>query len=286
MASPTTTTSSDVPVIKLNDRRSIPQLGFGTYLIPDEELDVLLADAFAAGYRAVDTARIYGNEEGVGRAIAAADLPRDAFHITTKLWNDDQGYGQTIRAFEASCNRLGVDWLDMYLMHWPAPSRNTYVDTWRAFVQLKMDRLSRSIGVSNFQIEHLDRIIDDSGVVPAVNQIELHPYFQQAQLREYHQEQGIVTQSWSPLGQGGELLTDPVIVAIAERLGRTPAQVVLRWHLQLGLVVIPKTATASRVVENFDVFSFDLTAEDMAAIESLDRGADGRIGPNPDTATF
>ncbi|MCE4224357.1 aldo/keto reductase [Methylobacterium sp. C25] len=273
------TDATSVPRLALNDGASIPQLGFGVWQLPDAETPSVVGAALDRGYRSIDTASIYGNEAGVGRALQRSGLPRDEIFVTTKLWNDHQGYDSTLRAFDESLGRLGLDEVDLYLIHWPCPQRDLYVDTWRALAQLKQEGRARSIGVSNFQAEHLERIIADTGVVPAVNQIELHPHFQQRALRDVHARLGIVTESWSPLGQA-KALNDPVLVEIARRHGRTPAQIVLRWHLDSGLVAIPKSATPSRIAENFSVFDIALTAEDQKAIATLD-DVDGRIGPDP-----
>ncbi|MGI5328053.1 aldo/keto reductase [Actinomadura nitritigenes] len=271
-----------VPDVRLNDGAMMPQLGFGVFQVTDEEAEHAVEVALRDGYRSVDTASAYGNEEGTGRALRASGLPREELFITTKLWNSDQGYDQTLRAFDASMRRLGLDYLDLYLIHWPMPGHDTYMDTWRAFEKLKEDGRIRSIGVSNFTVDALRRVMDESGTVPAVNQIELHPYFQQDELRAFHREHGIHTEAWAPLGQGQGLLDDPVLDRVAQAHGRTPAQVVLRWHLQVGNVVIPKSVTPRRIAENIDVFGFDLGPDDMKAIGELDKGA--RVGPDP--ATF
>jgi diketogulonate reductase-like aldo/keto reductase len=274
--------SSQVPPIILNNGVEMPQLGFGVWQVPDDEAETAVATALEAGYRSIDTAAIYGNEEGTGKAIAASGLPREELFVTTKLWNDDQGYDATLRAFETSLAKLGLEYVDLYLIHWPLPSQDRYVDTYKAFEKLHADGLIRAIGVSNFLPEHLDRLIAETSVVPAVNQIELHPHLQQRAVREYHAGQGIATEAWSPLGQGKGLLEVPAIVAIARKHDRTPAQVVLRWHIQLGNVVIPKSVTPSRIKENIDVFDFSLDDEDLAAISALNE--DRRLGPDP--ATF
>ncbi|NEY34799.1 aldo/keto reductase [Streptomyces sp. PRKS01-65] len=274
--------SSQVPPITLNNGVEMPQLGFGVWQVPDDEAQAAVATALEAGYRSIDTAAIYGNEEGTGKAIAASGLPREELFVTTKLWNSDQGYDATLRAFETSLAKLGLEYVDLYLIHWPLPSQDRYVDTYKAFEKLHADGLVRAIGVSNFLPEHLDRLIAETSVVPAVNQIELHPHLQQRASREYHAQQGIATEAWSPLGQGKGLLEVPAIVAIARKHNRTPAQVVLRWHIQLGNVVIPKSVTPSRIKENIDVFGFSLDDEDLAAISALNE--DRRLGPDP--ATF
>ncbi|MGW9447196.1 aldo/keto reductase [Streptomyces sp. NPDC055632] len=269
-----------VPSVVLNDGTGIPQLGFGVFQVPDDETTAAVAHALEAGYRSVDTAAIYGNEAGVGRALAASGIARDELYVTTKLWNADQGYDATLRAFDDSLARLGLDHVDLYLIHWPAPARGLYVDTWRAIGTLVADGRVRTAGVSNFKPAHLERLLDSSDLVPAVNQIELHPRLQQRELRELHAVHGIATEAWSPLAQGA-VLADPVVTGIAARHGKSPAQVVLRWHLQLGNVVIPKSVTPARIRENLDVFDFALSAEEMTAMAGLDRGL--RTGPDPDT---
>ncbi len=268
-----------VPTIELNNGVTIPQLGFGVFLVPPGETEKSVATALEAGYRHIDTARIYRNEEEVGAAIAKSGVQRDELFITTKVWNDDQGYDATLKAFDASLARLGLDHVDLYLIHWPAPKADRYVDTWRALEKIAGDGRSRAIGVSNFQIPHLRRLIDETGTVPAINQVELHPYLTQAPLRAFHAEHGIATQAWSPLARGA-LLENPAVGKIAAKHGRTPAQVILRWHLQIGNVVIPKSVTPSRIAENFDVFGFALDSADTAGIEALN--TDSRIGPDPD----
>src|SRR5690349_4753262 len=256
----------------------MPQLGFGVWQVPDDEAQTAVALALEAGYRSIDTAAIYGNEEGTGRAIAASGLAREDLFVTTKLWNSDQGYDSTLRAFDTSMAKLGLEHLDLYLIHWPMPAREKYVDTYKAFEKLLADGRVRAIGVSNFLPEHLERLTAETSVIPAVNQIELHPHLQQHAAREAHAEQGIATEAWSPLGSGKGILDIPAIVAIAQKHGRTPAQVVLRWHLQLGNVVIPKSVTPSRIKENLDVFGFTLDTEDLAAISALNE--DRRLGPD------
>ncbi|MEV7438553.1 aldo/keto reductase [Streptomyces griseoviridis] len=273
--------SSKVPPITLNNGVEMPQLGFGVWQVPDDEAERAVATALESGYRSIDTAAIYGNEEGTGRAIAASGLPREDVFVTTKLWNSDQGYDSTLRAFDTSLAKLGLEYVDLYLIHWPAPDRDSYVDTYKAFERLHADGRVRAIGVSNFLPEHLKRLLDETSVVPAVNQIELHPQLQQRELRELHAEHGIATEDWSPLGSGKGLLEVPALVAIAQKHERTPAQVVVRWHLQVGNIVIPKSVTPSRIKENIDVFDFSLDAEDLAAISALDEGR--RVGSHPST---
>ncbi|MBP2329893.1 2,5-diketo-D-gluconate reductase A [Kibdelosporangium banguiense] len=268
----------EIPTIRLNNGVDMPQLGYGVFQIPEAETTEAVTAALQAGYRSIDTAAAYGNEEGVGKAIAG--FPREQLFITTKLWNSDQGYDETLRAFEKSVSLLGLDYLDLYLIHWPAPAQDRYVGSWKALIRLADEGRISAIGVSNFQPAHLERIINETGRVPAVNQVELHPFLQQSELREVHAKLGIATEAWSPLGQGGELLTNPAITAVAEKHGRTAAQVVLRWHLQLGNVVIPKSVTPSRIAENIDVFGFVLDESDLTAVSTLDMGH--RIGPDPD----
>ncbi|MFF8571443.1 aldo/keto reductase [Streptomyces sp. NPDC015140] len=271
--------SSKVPPIILNNGVEMPQLGFGVWQVPDDEAETAVVQALEAGYRSIDTAAIYGNEEGTGRALAASGVAREDLFVTTKLWNSEQGYDSTLRAFDASLAKLGLEYLDLYLIHWPVPAKDRYVDTYKAFEKLLADGRVRAIGVSNFLPEHLERLTGETSVVPAVNQIELHPHLQQHASREAHAEQGIATEAWSPLGSGKGILEIPAIVAIAQKHNRTPAQVVLRWHLQLGNVVIPKSVTPSRIKENIDVFGFTLDTEDLAAISALNE--DRRLGSDP-----
>ncbi len=271
-------------IITFHDGHSIPQVGLGVWRTPDDIAAPTVRTAIAAGYRHVDTAAVYENEDGVGEGIRSSGVDRKDIFLTTKLWNNDQGYESTLKAFEKSLKRLGTDYVDLYLIHWPAPTRNRYVDSWKALIKLKKDGLARSIGVSNFYPEHIERLITETGVVPVINQIELHPDFQQKVAQEAHKKLNIVTQSWSPLGQG-KLIDHAVIGAIAKKHGKTPAQVIIRWHMDSGLVVIPKSVTPSRIVENFEVFDFKLDAEDMGVIAKLDNTG-ARIGPDPKTATF
>lgn len=267
------------PDISLNDGTTIPQLGFGVFQVPDDEVRAVVATAIDAGYRSFDTAAYYRNEVGTGQALAESGVPREDLYVTTKVWNDRQGYDEALRAFDESLANLGLDYIDLFLIHWPAPGADKYVDTWRALEKIKEDGRVRSIGVSNFHVPHLERLFAETGTVPAVNQIELHPNLPQADLRAFHAKHGIATESWSPLAQGG-LLDNPTVVAIADRLGRTAAQVVLRWHLDLGVVVIPKSVTPERIRANIDVFGFELTAEDHKALAALDNGK--RTGPDPE----
>lgn len=265
--------------VNLNDGHVMPQLGFGVFKIPQAEAARITREAIETGYRAIDTAAIYNNEQGVGEGLAQSGVARDELFITTKLWNDSHAPAEAEKAFSLSLAHLGLAYVDLYLIHWPAPQKGSFVEAWKVLVQLQKAGLARSIGVSNFTPEQLTKIIDGTGVVPSVNQIELHPSFQQLELREFHGKHGIITESWSPLGQGAAL-KDPVIAGIAKRIGKTPAQVVLRWHLDLGLVTIPKSSTPARMAENFALFDFSLSREDRAAIAQLDR-AGGRIGPDP-----
>lgn len=270
-----------LPALTLHDGVEMPQIGFGVFQIPPEETQRAVELALEAGYRHIDTASAYRNEKGVGAALAASGLPREEYFVTTKLWNSQQGHDSTLAAFEASLDRLGLDHVDLYLIHWPAPTQGRFVDTWRAFEQIYREEAARTIGVSNFRIEDLQMLERETETRPTVNQVELHPRLQQVALRAWHAEHGIATEAWSPLAQG-ELLDEETIVAVAEEHGKTPAQVILRWHLQLGNVVIPKSVTPERIRENVDIFDFELSEEDLAAIGGLDSSA--RIGPDP--ATF
>jgi 2,5-diketo-D-gluconate reductase A len=271
---------NNVPNLTLNDGARMPQLGLGVWQVPNRTVTAAVRTAFQAGYRSIDTAALYRNESGVGEAIAASGIPREELFITTKLWNSDQGYDDAMRGFDESIRKLRLEYVDLYLIHWPTPARNRYVETWKAFEKLKADGRVRSIGVSNFHIPHLRRILDESETVPAVNQIELHPYLPQEELRAFHAKHGIVTESWSPLAQG-KLLRDRTILGLAQKYGRSPAQIVLRWHIQHGLVVIPKSVTPSRIRENIDVFDFELAEDDMRALAELNNGR--RTGLDPDT---
>ena len=258
----------------------IPTIGFGVWQVPDDQVDTAVVAALAAGYRHVDTARLYDNEAGVGRALAASNLARDDVFVTTKVWNSDHGRDATLTAFDASMGRLGLDVLDLFLIHWPTPGRDRYVETWQAMRELRDDGRVRAIGVCNFHAPHLQRLFDETGEWPSINQVELHPYLQQTPLREFAAEHGIVTESWSPLASGQRVLDDPVIGRIADQHGATPAQVVIAWHLALGLVVLPKSVTPSRIVENLAAADLTLTGDDLAEITGLDRNF--RTGPNPD----
>jgi diketogulonate reductase-like aldo/keto reductase len=271
-----------VPTLTFNNGVEIPQLGFGVFQVPPDEVIEPVRTAIEAGYRLIDTAAMYGNEEGVGKAIAESGVDRDELFITTKLDNSDHGYDAALAAFDTSMAKLGLDVLDLYLIHWPLPKRDDYVETWKAFEKLYADGRVRSIGVSNFNTNHLNRLFAETNVKPVINQIELHPGFPQQELRAFHADNEMLTESWSPIGQGQGLLDDPTLGAIAERIGKSPAQVVLRWHVQHGLVVIPKSVTPSRISDNLDVFDFELSDDDMAALSDL--SGPGRVGPDP--ATF
>jgi 2,5-diketo-D-gluconate reductase A len=276
MTSPTDT----APQLTLRDGVEIPQLGFGVFQIPPKDTAEAVTRALLAGYRHIDTAAAYQNEAAVGQAVKASGLDRDEVFVTTKCFNDHHGYEQARRAFQDSIERLELDFVDLYLIHWPVPSQDKYVETWKAFIELREEGVVRSIGVSNFQPDHLRRLIDETGVTPSVNQIELHPHFQQPGLRREHRDLGIATEAWAPLGQG-QALDDPVIGRIAEAHDKTPAQAIIRWHLQIGNIVFPKSATPERIEENFDVFDFRLTDGEMEEVEALDPGE--RNGPDPDT---
>ncbi len=275
---------SHQPTLDFHDGNSIPQVGLGVWQTPNDVAVTAVKAALAAGYRHIDTAAAYENEDGVGEGMRASGIARSDIFLTTKLWNDHQGYDATLKAFEAGLKRLGTDYVDLYLIHWPAPHRDQYVETWKAFIELQKDGRARSIGVSNFYPQHLERLIGETGVTPVINQIELHPDFPQKAARSFHEKHRILTQSWSPLGQG-TLLENPVVAKVAAKHGRTPAQAIIRWHIDNGLVVIPKSVTPSRIEENFQVFDFKLDAADMKAFAGLE--LDGRrIGPDPLTATF
>jgi len=273
----------EIPWLRLNDGHVLPQLGLGVWQIPDDVVADVVLVALSLGYRLIDTATIYRNERGVGEGIRRSGLPRESLYITTKVWNDSHGYDATLRAFDRSLRELGVDYIDLYLMHWPVPSRNLYVDSWRAMAQLVEDGRIRSIGVSNFNPPHLQRLLDETGIRPTVNQIELHPGFQQRMVVAFNTRHDIITESWSPLGQG-KTLEHPVIEAIARKHGRAPAQVVLRWHLEKGCIVIPKTVRAARLKENLAIFGFSLDAADHVAIDALDTPG-GRLGGDPELET-
>jgi len=272
---------SDVPTVRFNNGVEIPQLGFGVFQVPPDEVVEPVRTAIESGYRLIDTAAAYQNEEGVGKAIADSGMPRDQLFITTKLWNADQGYDKALNAFDESLAKLGLDYVDLYLIHWPLPKRDLYVDTWKAFEKIYADGRARAIGVSNFTQRHLNRLLQETEVVPSLNQIELHPRLPQEEMRAFHAQHDIVTEAWSPIGQGKGLLEDPTLASIAEAHGKSPAQVVLRWHIQLGNVTIPKSVTPDRIQQNIEVFDFELSDADMGTISALGTGE--RVGPDPET---
>ena len=272
--------ATSVPDVTLNTGASMPQLGLGVWEVSPEDALTSVRAALDNGYRKIDTASAYENEVEVGRAIAGSGVPREELFVTTKLWNNDQGRDSARRAFEDSLRRLGMDYVDLYLIHWPAPAQDRYVETWKTFEELHADGRARAIGVSNFRVQDLQRLFDECDVVPALNQIELHPRLVQEELRAFHAEHGIVTEAWSPLASGGDVLRDPVVTAIAERHGKNPGQTIIRWHIQLGNVVIPRSIRPERIAGNIDVFDFELSDEEMARISSLDAGE--RTGPDPD----
>ncbi|GHD43038.1 aldo/keto reductase [Mycetocola manganoxydans] len=271
--------ASGIPSLSLNDGTTIPQLGLGVYKVPEKSVADVVTTAIDAGYRHIDTATLYANEKGVGEGIRRSGIDRDELYLTTKVWNSDHGFDSTLRAFDTSMELLGVDVLDLYLIHWPAPTQNRYVDTWRALERLKEEGRTRSIGVSNFHPHHLERLFDETSIVPAVNQIELHPWLPQSESRAFHEAHGIITEAWSPLARGG-ILDNPTLDMIAQKHGVSAAQVVLRWHLQLGNVVIPKSVTPSRIAENIDVLGFELDDDDITGIATLESGE--RTGRDPD----
>ena len=274
-------TQPQVPRIRLNDGHSIPQLGFGVFKVDPKQTERIVTEALEVGYRHFDTARIYGNEAGVGRAIAASGIPREELFVTTKLWNDDQGTQSVFDAFDASLERLGLEYVDLYLIHWPTPTKDRYVETWRAFEQLRESRRTRSIGVSNFLVPHLERLLAETDTAPAVDQIELHPYHQQPDTAAFAEEHGIAIEAWGPLGQGKyPLLELPQVTDAATAHDVTPAQVVIRWHLQRGHIVFPKSKRRERMAENFDVFGFELGDAQMDAITALER--EGRVSAHPE----
>lgn len=279
-------TTYESPKLTFNDGRTIPQLGYGVWKVKDDVAEKVVSLAFEAGYRHVDTARIYGNEAGVGRAVAASGIDRSDLFVTTKVWNADQGYQQTLDAFDASLERMGMEFIDLFLIHWLQPKQGKHVETWKALIELQKSGRVGSIGVCNFTSEALQELEEATGIVPAIHQVETHPFFPQTALREYETSRGILHQSWSPLGQGSELLGHQVLTDIAAKHGATPAQVVIAWHLALGLVVIPKSETPARIVENWESLGVTLDDDDIAAINGLDRGEEGRIGPDPAVSDF
>jgi 2,5-diketo-D-gluconate reductase A len=267
------------PLVKLADGNGIPQLGLGVYKTPAESTASLVDGAIRLGYRHIDTAKLYRNEREVGEGVRASGVPREEVFVTTKVWDDDQGFDRTLAAFDRSIGELGFDYVDLYLIHWPCPQQDLYVETWRALQRIRDEGRARSIGVSNFQPHHLQRLIDETGETPVINQVELHPRLPQYGVQQWDDEHGIVTEAWAPLARGG-LLDEPVLHGIAAKHGRTPAQVVLRWHLDRGLVVFPKSSSLDRIRQNFEVFDFALDAADRAGIATLETGE--RTGMDPD----
>jgi 2,5-diketo-D-gluconate reductase A len=278
---------TSVPVLELNDGHTIPQLGFGVFKIPPAETERAVAVALEVGYRHIDTAEMYGNEEGVGQAVRRSGLDRGDVFVTSKLNNGFHRPDDARFAFDGTLKTLGFDYVDLFLIHWPLPTLygGDFVSTWRTLEEFHADGRARSIGVSNFQVHHLERLAAETGTVPAVNQVEAHPYLTNEQVRAYDREHAIATEPWSPIAKG-RLLNDPTITAVADRVGRTPAQVTLRWHIQRGDIVFPKSTTPSRIRENFEIFDFELSEDDMAAISALDRGEEGRTGPHPDVFAY
>ncbi len=277
---------TNISSVTLNNGVEMPQLGLGVYQVKDgDEVEAVVLAALEAGYRLIDTASLYGNETGVGRAIKASGIPRQEIFVTTKLWNDDQGYDSALAAFDLSLKKLDMEYVDLYLIHWPSPKRGLYVETWKALEEIYRQGRAKAIGVSNFHKQHLDELMANAKVTPAVNQIELHPDLPQLELRAYCEKLGIIVESWSPIGGGGgSLLSQPILATIGQKYGKSPAQVVIRWHIQNGLVVIPKSSHVERIQQNIDVFDFELSYDDMELINGL--ASDNRVGPNPDTADF
>ena len=270
--------------ITMNDKMLIPTVGFGTWQISDAEAPKIVEEALEIGYRLIDTATMYKNEEGIGAALKNTKLKREEIFLATKVWNTDQGYDANLRAMDSSLSKLKTDYLDLYMIHWPAPKQDKYLSSWKALMRLRKEGIAKSIGVCNFNQEQIERLINETGIIPAVNQIELHPHFQQKELRAFHEKHNIVTEAWSPLARG-KLFSDEQIVAIAKTHNKTPAQIVLRWHFDNGIIAIPKSSTESRILENIDIFNFSLTPSELTILSTIDN-INGRTGPNPDTADF
>jgi 2,5-diketo-D-gluconate reductase A len=268
----------------LNDGLKIPTVGFGTWKIPDTEAPAVVEEALAAGYRSIDTAAIYANETGIGAAIKNSDLDRSEIFLTTKVWNSEQGYDSTLRAMDTSLRKLKTDYVDLYLIHWPMPAQDKYVATWKALNRLRTEGIARSIGVCNFNINHLERLIGETGAVPVLNQIELHPCFQQKELRDFHAKHNIATEAWSPLARG-KLFEEKIIVDLAKKHNKTPSQIILRWHFENGIIAIPKSSHTKRILENIDIFDFNLETSDLALISTID-DVNGRTSFDPETAVF
>jgi 2,5-diketo-D-gluconate reductase A len=268
----------------LNDGLKIPTVGFGTWKISDTEAPAVVEEALAAGYRSIDTAAIYANETGIGAAIKNSDLDRSEIFLTTKVWNSEQGYDSTLRAMDTSLRKLKTDYVDLYLIHWPMPAQDKYVATWKALNRLRTEGIARSIGVCNFNINHLERLIGETGAVPVLNQIELHPCFQQKELRDFHAKHNIATEAWSPLARG-KLFEEKIIVDLAKKHNKTPSQIILRWHFENGIIAIPKSSHTKRILENIDIFDFNLETSDLALISTID-DVNGRTSFDPETAVF
>jgi len=275
---------SNSKYITMNDKMLIPTVGFGTWQISDAEAPKIVEEALEIGYRLIDTAAMYKNEEGIGAALKNTKLKREEIFLATKVWNTDQGYDATLRAMDSSLSKLKTDYLDLYMIHWPAPKQDKYLSSWKALMRLRKEGIAKTIGVCNFNQEQIERLINETGIIPAVNQIELHPHFQQKELRAFHEKHNIVTEAWSPLARG-KLFSDEQIVAIAKTHNKTPAQIVLRWHFDNGIIAIPKSSTESRILENIDIFNFSLTPSELTILSTIDN-INGRTGPSPDTADF
>ena len=275
---------NNLKYIDLNDGLKIPTVGFGTWKISDDEAPSVIEAALAAGYRAIDTAAVYGNESGVGIGASESDVKREEIFLTTKVWNTDQGYDATLRAADSSLKRLKTEYIDLYLIHWPMPNQDKYVATWKALNRLRTEGIAKSIGVCNFNIDHLERLINETGIVPVINQIELHPLFQQIELREFHRKHKITTEAWSPLARG-KLFENTLIAELSKKYNKTPAQIILRWHFENGIIAIPKSSTPKRILENIDIFDFNLSFEDLTIINTLD-DINGRTSFDPLTAKF